>query len=95
MIIRQTKKLSPLLIIISLWAGINACAPKNNNKEIKSSQTMNKTLVVYFSATGTTKAAATQLAKEKMQICLKLFLHNLTPMPTLTGKTNNRVPLWK
>ena len=65
MIIRQTKKLSTLLIIISLWTGINACAQKNNNKEIKSSQTMNKTLVVYFSATGTTKAAATQLAKEK------------------------------
>ncbi|MBO4581660.1 MAG: NAD(P)H-dependent oxidoreductase [Bacteroidales bacterium] len=62
----QTKKLNTLLMILSVGVGINACAQKhNNNKEIKESSAMNKTLVVYFSATGNTKAAAIHLAKEK------------------------------
>ena len=44
-----------------------ACAQKNNQnspKQGKENSEMKKTLVVYFSATGTTKAAAQQLAKE-------------------------------
>ena len=44
-----------------------ACAQKNNqnsSKQGKENTEMKKTLVVYFSATGTTKAAAQQLAKE-------------------------------
>ena len=39
-----------------------ACA---QNKQQKEDNTMKKTLVAYFSATGTTKAAAERLAKEK------------------------------
>ena len=44
-----------------------ACAQNNNQnspKQGKENPEMKKTLVVYFSATGTTKAAAQQLAKE-------------------------------
>ena len=45
---------------------LTACAqtPKENNQKQKGNN-MNKTLVAYFSATGTTKAAAQKLAKEK------------------------------
>ncbi len=44
---------------------LGACAQKNPNKQaIKQSSNMNKTLVAYFSATGTTKAAAQKIANE-------------------------------
>ena len=44
---------------------LTACAqnPKANNTQ-KKGNNMSKTLVAYFSATGTTKAAAQRLAKE-------------------------------
>ena len=41
---------------------LTACAQKPNNQQ--KGDNMKKTLVAYFSATGTTKAAAQQLAKE-------------------------------
>ncbi len=49
------------LIIAACCLMFGACAQNNKGKENKE---MNKTLVVYFSATGTTKAAAQRLAKE-------------------------------
>ena len=42
---------------------LTACAQNKNNNQRKGDK-MNKTLVAYFSATGTTKAAAQRLAKE-------------------------------
>ena len=41
---------------------LGACAQNNNTKQ---NNTMKKTLVAYFSATGTTQRAAEKLAKEK------------------------------
>ena len=54
------------MIIAACCLMIAACAqnPKANNTQ-KKGNNMNKTLVAYFSATGTTKAAAQKLAKEK------------------------------
>ena len=46
--------------VIGAWK-LSACA---QNKQQKENKEMKKTLVVYFSATGTTKAAAQKLAKE-------------------------------
>ena len=58
-----------LLIILAAILGLNntANSQENNKKEMK-------TLVVYFSATGTTKAAAQRLAKE-----FNADLYEITP----------------
>ena len=53
------KKLLLAVALIGLMLGANA----QNNTE-KENNDMKKTLIVYFSATGTTKAAAQRLAKE-------------------------------
>lgn len=46
--------------------GMTACAQNNkNNNPQNNGKNMKKTLVAYFSATGTTRAAAERLAKEK------------------------------
>ena len=62
------------LLIAACCMILTACA-KNNNKttETKENKEM-KTLVVYFSATGTTKAAAQRLAKE-----FNADLYEITP----------------
>ena len=53
------------LIIAACCLMLGACAQNNQNKnQGKENHQMNKTLVVYFSATGTTKAAAQKLAKQ-------------------------------
>ncbi|MBQ9587130.1 MAG: NAD(P)H-dependent oxidoreductase [Bacteroidales bacterium] len=54
------------LMLTACCLMLTACAqtPKENNQKQKGNN-MNKTLVAYFSATGTTKAAAQKLAKEK------------------------------
>ena len=62
-------KKSFTLIAAALFAlvGMTACAQKNNQNtpnQGKENPEMKKTLVVYFSATGTTKAAAEKLAKQ-------------------------------
>ena len=54
------KRLTTIICAAVLLFGASACA-QNNRKENKE---MKKTLVAYFSATGTTKAAAQRLAKE-------------------------------
>ena len=54
------KQISLIIAICCLLSGAYA-----QNKQIKENTEMKKTLVVYFSATGTTKAAAQRLAKEK------------------------------
>ena len=62
-----------MILAAVLGISLTACSQGNNKKENKqATQTTEtqenkemKTLVVYFSATGTTKAAAQRLAKEK------------------------------
>ena len=56
-----------LLIAVVLILGIPTFAQNKNDKNMK-------TLVVYFSATGTTKAAAQRLAKE-----FNADLYEITP----------------
>lgn len=53
-----------------LGVSLTACAQNNNKKENKEM----KTLIVYFSATGNTKAAAQKLAKE-----FNADLYEITP----------------
>ena len=51
---------------VALMIGMTACAQNNkNNNPQNNGKNMKKTLVTYFSATGTTRAAAERLAKEK------------------------------
>ena len=57
---------------------MTACAQKPNNPTKEN--TMNKTLVAYFSATGTTKADAQKLAKE-----LGADLYEITPEVSYTA----------
>ena len=58
------------ILAVILGFSLTACSQGNNKKENKEM----KTLVVYFSATGTTKAAAQRLAKEK-----NADLYEITP----------------
>lgn len=53
-----------------LGVSLTACAQNNNKKENKEM----KTLIVYFSATGNTKATAQKLAKE-----FNADLYEITP----------------
>jgi flavodoxin len=60
------KRITSMLYVAALLISMTACAQKNNgNSNTQNNNNMKKTLVAYFSATGTTKAAAEQLAKEK------------------------------
>ena len=62
------KRIASIVCAAAILLGMTACAQnkqENNNPQKKETQTMKKTLVAYFSATGTTKAAAERLAKEK------------------------------
>ena len=54
------KRIATIICMVAVLAGTTACA--QNRKENKN---MKHTLVAYFSATGTTRAAAQKLAKEK------------------------------
>ena len=66
--------------------GLGSCNPGSadvssaNNNTIKQSSNMSKTLVVYFSATGTTKAAAQRLAKQH-----NADLYEITPVQPYTA----------
>ena len=67
------KKIS--LILAACCMLLTACAQKNNsNGNPENNKNMKKTLVTYFSATGTTKAAAEQLAAD-----LNADLYEITP----------------
>ena len=82
------KKLA-FIMAAFLTMSLSGCAQKNqnqnenennsNNNTIKQSSNM-KTLVVYFSATGTTKAAAQRLAKEH-----NADLYEITPEQPYTA----------
>ena len=61
------KRFTTILCAAIMLFGMSACAQKNNQNnpnQGKEKPEMKKTLVVYFSATGTTKAAAQKLAQE-------------------------------
>ena len=71
------KRFTTILCAAIMLFGMAACAQKPqqiNNSTNQQSNNMNKTLVVYFSATGTTKAAAQRLAKE-----FNADLYEITP----------------
>ena len=53
-----------LLILAACCMMLGACAQKKTESENQNTDTMKKTLVAYFSATGNTRAAAEKLAKE-------------------------------
>ena len=60
------KHITAILCAVALMIGLTACAQDNkNNNSQNNGKNMKKTLVAYFSATGTTKRAAEKLAKEK------------------------------
>ncbi|MBO2526239.1 MAG: flavodoxin, partial [Bacteroidetes bacterium] len=70
------KKLA-LIIVALLTLSLGVCA---QNKQQKEDKEMKKTLIVYFSATGTTKAAAQKLAKE-----FNADLYEITPEQPYTA----------
>ena len=77
------KHLTTILCVAIMIIGMAACAQKPqqiNNSTNQQSNNMNKTLVVYFSATGTTKAAAQKLAKEH-----NADLYEITPEQPYTA----------
>lgn len=60
------KHITSILCAAALLVGMTACAQnKKDNNSQNNEKNMKKTLVAYFSATGTTRAAAERLAKEK------------------------------
>ncbi|MBR5352311.1 MAG: NAD(P)H-dependent oxidoreductase [Bacteroidales bacterium] len=60
------KHITSILCAVALLIGMTACAQnKKDNNSQNNEKNMKKTLVAYFSATGTTRAAAERLAKEK------------------------------
>lgn len=76
-----------LALALALVFGLVACA-QNKKGESKMNENVNKhVLVAYFSATGTTKEAATQLAKAANADYMKLCPKSLTRRPTSTGTT--------
>ena len=70
------KKLA-LIFVALLTLSLGVCA---QNKQQKEDKEMKKTLIVYFSATGTTKAAAQKLAKE-----FNADLYEITPEQQYTA----------
>ncbi|MBO7074772.1 MAG: NAD(P)H-dependent oxidoreductase [Bacteroidales bacterium] len=66
-----------LIIAALLTLSLGVCA---QNKQQKEDKEMKKTLIVYFSATGTTKAAAQKLAKE-----FNADLYEITPEQQYTA----------
>ena len=72
---KTMKKLALIAFAVALM--LTACAQKNNQNtpnQGKETPEMKKTLVVYFSATGNTKAAAQKLVKE-----FNADLYEITP----------------
>ncbi|MBQ3843680.1 MAG: NAD(P)H-dependent oxidoreductase [Bacteroidales bacterium] len=70
-----------LFIAALLTLSLGVCA---QNKQQKEDKKMKKTLIVYFSATGTTKAAAQKLAKE-----FNADLYEITPEQPYTAADLN------
>ena len=74
------KKLSMIMAAL-MTLSLGACSQNNtNNNTTTQSSNMSKALVVYFSATGTTKAAAQKLAKE-----FNADLYEITPEQPYTA----------
>ena len=73
-----------IILAAVLGFGLTACSQANNNQNTpnqgKENPEMKKTLIVYFSATGTTKAAAQRLAKEH-----NADLYEITPEQPYTA----------
>jgi flavodoxin len=78
-------KKTVLTIIAACCLMLGACAQnKTQNTQTKENNNMKKTLIVYFSATGTTKAAAQKLAKE-----FNADLYEITPEQPYTADDLN------
>ena len=72
-----------LFLVMAVFLGFTAFAQNNNQNnpnQGKENNNMKKTLVVYFSATGTTKAAAQRLAQE-----FNADLYEITPEQPYTA----------
>ena len=70
-----------MIMAALMTLSLGACSQNNtNNNTTTQSSNMSKTLVVYFSATGTTKAAAQKLAKE-----FNADLYEITPEQPYTA----------
>lgn len=80
------KKITSLLCTAIVLLSMSACAQKTTEKANpqNNENIMKKTLVAYFSATGTTKTAAEQLAKEK-----NADLYEITPEQPYTAADLN------
>ena len=75
------KKLALFAFAVTLMMGACAQNPQQlNNSTNQQLNNMKKTLIVYFSATGTTKAAAQKLAKE-----FNADLYEITPEQSYTA----------
>lgn len=76
-----------LTLALAMTMGFAACA---QNKGENNMQTDNKTLVVYFSATGTTAKAAGRLWTLQVVLYTRLFRNKPTLPMTLIGTTGSR-----
>ena len=65
---------------------------RSSNSTNQQSNDMKKTLVAYFSATGTTEAAAQKLAAEFNADLYEIAPRCHTPTPTSTGATKTHAP---
>ena len=70
-----------LLTLVTMTLVLTACG-QNSKKEMK-------TLVAYFSATGTTEAVAKDLAEVTGATPMKSSRKSSTPPPIWTGETKN------
>lgn len=79
-----------LLAVLAIIA-TSACSQNKskNNMEKKN------VLVVYFSATGTTRKRLSSWQKSQGQTYARLLRHNHTPVLTSTGTTRNLAVRWK
>ena len=75
-----------LMIVALLTICLSASSQTKRQKESKGTNV----LVAYFSATGTTKAAAQQLAE-----VTKATLHEIKPEQPYTGATSKVALLWR
>ncbi len=75
-----------MMLTALLAISLSACSQKKTETKMEQ-----KVLVAYFSATGTTKAAARQLAEVLVLTCMKSSRNSPILMRTWTGRTSKAV----